>query len=70
MSVKDVAFLPQCDTKGCTTHAPIQDNGRVWCCNCWMQEKNNDEDRRQHKKIPEDSGAYAKRRTTKMCGEV
>ena len=41
MSKKDVAYLPQCDTKGCTTHAPIKERGRLWCCECYLKEKKN-----------------------------
>ena len=53
--------------------AVVKDKGIFWCAACWLKdekEKSHDEDRRQYKEIPEDSGAYAKRRATKMCGEV
>ena len=41
VSKKDVAYLPQCDTKGCTTHAPIKERGRLWCAECYLKEKKN-----------------------------
>ena len=41
VSKKDVAYLPQCDTKGCNTHAPIKERGRLWCCECYLKEKKN-----------------------------